>query len=53
MIQAARSAKQNIAEGYLQRSIEGKLKLLGVARGSLEELLNDYADFLRQHNLQT
>ena len=27
--------------------IEGKLKLLGVARGSLEELLNDYQDFLR------
>lgn len=48
MIQAARSGKQNIAEGYLQKSFEGRLKLLGVARGSLEELLNDYLDFLRQ-----
>lgn len=53
MEQAARSGKQNIAEGYLQKSIEGKLKLLGVARGSLEELLNDYQDFLRQKGLQT
>lgn len=51
MDQAARSGKQNIAEGYLQKSIEGKLKLLGVARGSLEELLNDYLDYLRQHKL--
>ena len=52
MVQAARSGKQNIAEGYLQKSIEGKLKLLGVSRGSLEELLNDYQDFLRQRNLE-
>ncbi|OGM29028.1 hypothetical protein A2962_04530 [Candidatus Woesebacteria bacterium RIFCSPLOWO2_01_FULL_39_61] len=51
MEQAARSGKQNIADGYLQKSIEGKLKLLGVSRGSLEELLNDYQDFLRQGNL--
>ncbi|MBI3290483.1 four helix bundle protein [Candidatus Microgenomates bacterium] len=48
MEQAARSGKQNIAEGYLQKSLEGRIKLLGVARGSLEELLNDYQDFLRQ-----
>lgn len=53
LIQAARSGKQNIAEGYLQKSVEGKLKLLGVARGSLEELLNDYLDYLRQHHLST
>lgn len=52
MEQAARSGKQNIAEGYLQKSLEGRIKLLGVARGSLEELLNDYQDFLRQHGLQ-
>jgi len=52
MEQAARSGKQNIAEGYTQKSMEGKIKLLGVARGSLEELLNDYEDFLRQKNLQ-
>ena len=51
MDQAARSGKQNIAEGYLQGSFEGKLKLLKVARGSLEELLNDYQDFLRQKKL--
>lgn len=48
MDQAARSGKQNIAEGYLQKSVEGRLKLLGVARGSFEELLQDYEDFLRQ-----
>ncbi len=52
MEQSARSGKQNIAEGYLQKSIEGKMKLLGVARGSLEELLNDYLDFLRQRGLK-
>lgn len=51
MDQAARSGKQNIAEGYLQKSMEGRLKLLGVARGSLEELLNDYQDFIRQKGL--
>lgn len=51
MEQAARSGKQNIAEGYLQKSLEGRIKLLGVARGSLEELLNDYLDFLRQRSL--
>ncbi len=51
MVQAARSGKQNIAEGYLQKSFEGRIKLVGVARGSLEELLNDYEDFLRQKGL--
>lgn len=51
MTQAARSGKQNIAEGYLQKSLKGRIKLLGVSRGSLEELLNDYLDFLRQKNL--
>lgn len=52
MEQAARSGKQNIAEGYLQKSLEGRIKLVGVARGSLGELLNDYLDFLRQHGLK-
>lgn len=52
MEQAARSGKQNIPEGYLQKSLEGRIKLLGVARGSLEELLNDYLDFLRQKGLK-
>jgi four helix bundle suffix protein len=51
MVQAARSGKQNIAEGS-QTSITSKkteLKLVGVARASLEELLCDYQDYLRQH----
>jgi four helix bundle suffix protein len=49
MVQAGRSGKQNIAEGYLQKSLEGRIKLVGVSRGSLEELLKDYEDYLRQH----
>jgi four helix bundle suffix protein len=48
MNHAARSGKQNIAEGYLQKSIKSRIKLVGVARGSLEELLVDYQDFIRQ-----
>jgi four helix bundle suffix protein len=52
MEQAARSGKQNIAEGYLEKSLEMRIKLLGVARASLEELLNDYQDFLRQKELK-
>lgn len=52
MEQAARSGKQNIPEGYLQKSLEGRIQLIGVARGSLEELLNDYLDFLRQKGLK-
>jgi len=52
MTQAARSDKQNIAEGYLQKSLESRIKLLGVARGSLEEFLQDYQDFLRQKGLR-
>ena len=51
MVQAARSGKQNIAEGYLQKSLKGRIKLLGVSRGSFEELLNDYLDYLRQNGL--
>jgi restriction system protein len=52
MEQAARSGKQNIPEAYLQKSLEGRIKLMGVARGSLEELLNDFIDFLRQRRLK-
>jgi four helix bundle suffix protein len=52
MIQGSRSGKQCIAEAYLQKSMEGRIKLLGVSRGSYEELLNDYQDFLRQHGLK-
>jgi len=49
MVQAARSGKQNIAEGSAASGIssEMEIKLVGVARASLEELLNDYQDFLR------
>ena len=54
MIQAARSGKQNIAEGSLASGTSKKteLKLIGVARASLEELLVDYEDFLRNINLK-
>jgi len=54
MVQAARSGKQNIAEGSMASGTSKKfeLKLVGVARASLEELLLDYQDFLRQGNLQ-
>lgn len=50
MVQAARSGKQNIAEGSMASGTSKKteLKLIGVARASLEELLLDYQDFLRQ-----
>jgi len=49
MIQAARSGKQNILEGSRASgtSKEMELKLTNVARASLEELLEDYRDFLR------
>ena len=50
MVQAARSGNKNIAEGsqVSGTSKEAELKLTGVARGSLEELLGDYKDYLRQ-----
>lgn len=53
MVQAARSGKQNIAEGSMASGTSRKteLKLIGVARASLEELLLDYQDFLRQRDL--
>lgn len=49
MVQAARSGKQNIAEGSKASvtSTETELKLTNVARASLEELLIDYQDYLR------
>jgi len=49
MIQAARSGRQNIAEGYKQQSRKGYIRLCGVARGSQEELLKDYEDYARQN----
>src|SRR5512132_4299906 len=53
MVQAARSGRQNIAEGRMASATSKKteLKLTGVARASLEELLLDYQDFLRQKGL--
>lgn len=49
MVQAARSGKQNIVEGSMASgtSKEAEIKLMNVARASLEELLEDYRDFLR------
>ncbi len=54
MIQAARSGKQNILEGSAASGTSKKteLKLTNVARGSLEELLEDYRDFLRVRRLR-
>jgi four helix bundle protein len=54
MMQAARSGRQNIAEGSQASGTSKKteLKLIGVARASLEELLLDYEDFLRQRGLE-
>jgi four helix bundle suffix protein len=54
MVQAARSGKQNIAEGSQAAgtSTETEIKLTSVARSSLEELLVDYEDFLRVRGLQ-
>ena len=54
MVQAARSGKQNIAEGSQDSGTSSKIeiKLVGVARGSLEELKADYKDFLRHNNLK-
>ena len=54
MVQAARSGKQNIAEASIASgtSKEAEIKLTNVARASLEELLNDYRDFLRTNKLK-
>ncbi len=53
MVQAARSGKQNILEGSKASgtSKEAEIKLVNVARASLEELLEDYRDFLRVRKL--
>lgn len=51
MEQASRSGKQNIAEGYSMQSLEGYIKLAGVALGSFKELAADFEDFLRQRDL--
>ena len=50
---AARSGKQNIVEGSdgMKTSLKTGIRLTNVAKASLEELLADYEDFLRQRNL--
>ncbi len=53
MVQAARSGKQNIIEGSADgvASSEMEIKLLNTARGSIQELQEDYVDYLRCHQL--
>ena len=53
MVQAARSGKQNIVEGCEdgQTSSEMEIKLMNVARGSLQELRADYQDYLNTRHL--
>ena len=55
VVQAARSGKQNIVEGCAaaSTSAETELKLIGVARASMKETLEDYKDYLRTRNLET
>jgi len=54
MVQAARSGRQNIAEGSRASatSSQTELRLVNVARSSLEELLLDYEDYLRHRRLR-
>lgn len=54
MTQAARSCKQNIAEGSSASgtSKETEIKLTNVARATLDELMEDYLDYLKSHQLQ-
>lgn len=52
MVQAARSGSMNIAEGFSQESLKSYIKLAGVAKGSLEELLKDYLSYARQNQLE-
>ena len=53
MVQAARSGKQNIIEGSKAATVskETEMRLINVARSSLEELLEDYRDYLTTRNL--
>lgn len=54
MVQAARSGKQNIIEGTEDgvTSTEMELKLINVARSSLQELRADYEDYIKSRHLQ-
>jgi four helix bundle suffix protein len=53
MVQAARSGKQNIIEGSMASATSKgtEIKLTNVARASLEELLEDYRDFMRDRDI--
>ena len=54
MIQAARSGKQNIAEGVAASATnaETEIRLVNVAKASLKELLTDFEDYLRTRRLR-
>ena len=54
MTQAARSCKQNIAEGSAASgtSKETEIKLTNVARATLDELIEDYLDWLKSHGAE-
>lgn len=52
MEQAARSGMQNILEGNKEESLKMYIKLAGVSRASLEELLNDYVSYARQNKIE-
>ncbi len=52
MEQAARSGMQNILEGSKEESLKSYIKLAGVSRASLEELLKDYLSYARQNKIQ-
>ena len=53
MVQAARSGKQNIVEGLADgvASMESEMKLLNYARGSIQELREDYEDYITRCGL--
>lgn len=52
MIQAARSGKQNIVEGSLEKSSKLNINLNSVSRASFGELLEDFKDYLRTYDLK-
>lgn len=54
MVQAGRSGKQNIVEavGESDTTKKNEIKLLGISKGSYEELLADFEDFLRERGLE-
>lgn len=54
MRQAARSCKQNIVEVITDATVSMVMgiRLVGVARGSLRELMEDYLDYLYQNDLR-